>query len=650
MNFLRNGAGGLTDDLYKASEQTARGLLADSRGRGPLQKGNMMMKWTVWIAVAIFLGGCVEMACPENTKAVDGRCVLLDNSGTGGSDASENAQASGSGGNGSETGGTQTEADLRALSCGDVDLSQATEAANVLSDEIWSGVMHVTSDLTVSDDATLTIEAGTLVVVDAEASIYIGDDWSGATLIADGTEDQPIIFCGAQATKGFWGGLTIDSKATTDSVLRHVTIADAGAFSGAIAINPAITIDHVTVENSGGDGVLAAAFHKGSTDLSVIDSDGRAVALYSSDAVSTFPLGGTFTGNADNIVALEFDSIDTNVTFHNLGIPYVQEEIDLLINCEEATFEAGVTYRFGADGTLEVGPYNGSTKLQIAGTADAPVTFEGTTHEKGFWGGILIKREVLTSSSITHARFADGGGIARPLDINSAILIQDVEFDGNAQGFAISDDGLKVGSANVSVTHGDGDFVATVSPNGLPTFPVGGTFTDNTVNEIKVPGTHITATITSTGTVPNPGIPYVIAGDLWMEDGSDWSIAPGTEFIVEQDVTIQVWPYVDTVGFVAVGTVDEPIVFRGREDQVGYWTGIDMRADVTPQTALDYVEIHNAGKAGSAALTLQGPVDVTNTTITKSAGYGILHDSSDSTDYATTNTFTDNADGAVGAL
>ena len=207
-----------------------------------------------------------------------------------------------------------------------------------------------------------------------------------------------------------------------------------------------------------------------------------------------------------------------------------------------------------------------------------------------------------------------------------------------------------MGSANVSVTHGDGDFVATVHPNGLPTFPVGGTFEDNAVNEIEVLRTTITSTIKSTGTVPNPGIPYFIAGTLWMDDGADWSIAPGTEFIVEKDAAIHVWPYVGIVGFVAVGTADEPIIFRGREDQVGYWSGIEIWDGLTPQTALDYVEIHNAGKAGSAALTTQQPIDVTNSTITKSAGYGILHDSSDSTDYTSTNTFTDNTDGTVSTL
>lgn len=78
--------------------------------------------------------------------------------------------------------------------------------------------------------------------------------------------------------------------------------------------------------------------------------------------------------------------------------------------------------------------------------------------------------------------------------------------------------------------------------------------------------------------------------------------------------------------------------------------GIIIRASAHGDTTFDYVEIHNAGTTGHAALRLERAVSVTNTTITDSAGYAILHQAADSTDYTTGNSVSNNTQGDVSTL
>jgi hypothetical protein len=93
-----------------------------------------------------------------------------------------------------------------------------------------TGTINLTNDkkykvdglVKIDDGATLNIEAGTIIYGDAT-----GDDFivvmQGAKIIAEGTEDDPIIFTSETALNdantadvGQWGGLTILGKAPTN--------------------------------------------------------------------------------------------------------------------------------------------------------------------------------------------------------------------------------------------------------------------------------------------------------------------------------------------------------------------------------------------------------------------------------------------------
>jgi hypothetical protein len=94
----------------------------------------------------------------------------------------------------------------------------------------WSGVVRVTSDVTIPTGSTLTILSNTLVLVEGVASGTTANDFliSGA-IESLGTEEKPVtITC---ATAGLrWGQIRHDSSAP--SLYRHTIITRAGRATG----------------------------------------------------------------------------------------------------------------------------------------------------------------------------------------------------------------------------------------------------------------------------------------------------------------------------------------------------------------------------------------------------------------------------------
>jgi hypothetical protein len=74
--------------------------------------------------------------------------------------------------------------------------------------------------------------------------------------------------------------------------------------------------------------------------------------------------------------------------------------------------------------------------------------------------------------------------------------------------------------------------------------------------------------------------------------------------------------------------------------------------DVSSDSIFDHVQIGNAGQGSGAAgnLSLLSPITVTNSRFFSSAGYGIVKEAADATDYAATNTFEDVTAGNVGTF
>lgn len=597
--------------------------------------------------------------CDYFASCIGGRCRLgvlpnADASAAGGtsSGGSANGGAAGTGatagaGGTSGSGGGVVGPPGGLLDCKTRGTAGATIAdTTITADQTWSGTIHVTETVNVYNGAVLTIAPGTNIVVDAGRGIDIGWNTGAATIVASGTAAKPITFCGAAAAPGNWSGLILEQNVTSTSVLANVLISDGGGLNAGFVLDTNATLNNVQVRNSGTDGVWATDFHTGSAALTVDGAVGVPVVLKGEGAVEHFPLGGALTGNGTDLAKVDFGYIDADTTFHDLGIPYLEVQSLNVQGAATVTFDPGVEYRVASAQDLEIGWNGGGATISVDGTAQAPVTFRGETAEAGNWTGILIDANVTSGSHLRYAKILHAGKTGPALDVRAPITLDNVSLDTNKAGVKIAAGGLNSDSKMLSVTR-TSDVPLTIAPNAIVSLPTGGTFTGNTTDQILVTGSDY---FEGKGTMPNLGIPYYFDGSFNMDGGASLQIQPGVTFIMTAGALVEVGWNSSVATLVAQGTAAAPITFRGLDATNGYWGGIMVRPTVLSTSLLDHVVVKNAGPANGGGITLNREIPVTNSTVSGSAGYGIYYKSTFTTNYATSNTLTGNAQGPTGTF
>jgi hypothetical protein len=118
--------------------------------------------------------------------------------------------------------------------------------------------------------------------------------------------------------------------------------------------------------------------------------------------------------------------------------------------------------------------------------------------------------------------------------------------------------------------------------------------------------------------------PYVVTGDLWVNDYDSLHIHPGVEFIMSSRSRFYVRGKLH-----AVGTEQDSIVFRGINDRNAYWRGITLEYDqnaynqgINTFSTLSYVHIANGGNSiwSNGALEIRdryGDVSVNHVLVTR---------------------------------
>ncbi|MCL4832527.1 MAG: carboxypeptidase-like regulatory domain-containing protein, partial [Caldilineaceae bacterium] len=207
---------------------------------------------------------------------------------------------------------------------------------------------HVTSDVWVGDGATLTVEAGASVVMDAYTSLHV----DGA-LLAIGTATAPITFTSATVgAVGEWAYLQLGGGNSGDSdasQLSYVTIQGGGNPNygvGALHIGDgAPHLDHITVRRSGTDGISVASGANITLDSALLEDNTDAGIESYGDAGPASSLANltlrnngvaarlahntfaalsniTATGNGMDNVVWSGSTIPANATWPRLDIAY----------------------------------------------------------------------------------------------------------------------------------------------------------------------------------------------------------------------------------------------------------------------------------------------------------------------------------------
>jgi hypothetical protein len=534
------------------------------------------------------------------------------------------------------------------MGCGGALTPTLNVSGNLTGTVAWSGVVRITDDMVLQSDAELTIAPGTRIVVGPDVYVDFGNVAGDPTVFANGTQEEPIVFCGTEQSPGFWRGLRIGGGVTTNSEFHSLKVFDAGSTTPAVDIAAAVLIDHLEVRGSSNIGVRAAAFGAGSTALSVYDS-ASAATLTEPAAVTHFPLGGEFVGNTENLVRLTFTRVEEPTTYQDLGIPYLQVSNTEVMAQATVVFEAGVDYHFAADVDFTVGAFANVATWEVNGTEDAPVVFRGASPTPGYWGGIVVGANVTSASNVEYldVRYG-GGGDSYALDVQAPITVTHLNLDANESGARIGETGLSEDSSAWTILNTEHEPL-TVHPNALTRIPTGNYIGNESDRIVISSGIN-----TSEGAVRDHGLPYFVEAAWETRTGSDLTFEPNTEFLMGPDTRITFSAFGQATAVTFAGNEGAPVRFRAAQDGfAGYWAGLLIGAAVQTGSLMNWTEIADAGgpEDDAAALRIDKAVfPINNSSFTNFDKYGIyVNEDSNVADYEATvlnNTFV----GANGSL
>lgn len=326
------------------------------------------------------------------------------------------AGTGGAGTGGAGTGGSDadasTETDAGEITCNDVETLSDT-----IDEDTTVGPGCVRIDRTiVTNDATLTIAAGTRVLMASAGFLDISPYGDGSALVAVGTASAPIVFTSEAASPaaGDWQCVRI-TGASSASEVQYATFEYGGDpcettgadYEGMLQLNSAArAISNNTFHHSLTHGVLiqpegnVRAF-----DNNAFADNEKAGLRVAAPQLLTLGTGLTFADTDDRIeVDSTFPLSDTG-TLLGQPVPFrVPGNLDIN-NSAEVTFAAGVTIQF-TGGSLDV--FTGN--LLVEGTAERPVVFTSAAASplKGDWGCVTFS-SVNGTPRFDHAIFEYAG-------------------------------------------------------------------------------------------------------------------------------------------------------------------------------------------------------------------------------------------------
>jgi len=470
------------------------------------------------------------------------------------------------------------------------------------------GCYLATDDISISEPANLTLEPGVIIKFYAGRELTIS---KGASLTARGTQNNPIVLTGLEATPGHWNGVWFKSTSAKNE-LDHVQIEYAGDAARGVggvhfsagAGDARLSMSNSTVRFNAGPGMSI----RKNIAFSTFDGNrytGNAFPVHTLAAhVALLDKRSVYTGNALDAITVPRINMYADMTWPALDAPYHTGGMEIYDGV--FTAEAGAKLLFTDGAEISVSP-DGS--IIMPGTSENPITLSGVDGQSGSWSGIrlfssesnnqmrYVTLEHAGQNSDYNAALTLGGGVR-----GSARMALDNVTIRDSMGWGIN---ARVGTVftefnNVTITGNDG--VAIVTAYGAQIFNNAGSFTGNTTDAIAIRESSFSNSII---TLSNTDIPYHVDS---ITANNSLILEAGVSFLMKANAKLFV--------------------------SAGYWEGIDIRNSnsllnrMTHTLVADGASNTNANFAGSnislfGSFVIPSQLSIESSRIENSAGYGI---------------------------
>ncbi|WP_435359001.1 right-handed parallel beta-helix repeat-containing protein [Haloarchaeobius sp. DFWS5] len=236
-------------------------------------------------------------------------------------------------------------------------------------------------------------------------------------------ESKPITFTGEQQTRGYWRGIKFDESNRTENQLNNVVVEYAGGEEfawaperGSIVATRGsrVRIDGSTIRESDSYGVVVSANSQlDSFTRNTVTRNADGPAHLASNRAHELSDTGTYTGNDDDRVVLQGNTITRDVTWDALDSPYMVKANTHVEIQGHLTVDPGTTVEFGQDAKMAaVGEGDGPGALTAKGSADVPITFTGEQKTAGYWYGLAFDETARAENGLEFVTVEYGGADA----------------------------------------------------------------------------------------------------------------------------------------------------------------------------------------------------------------------------------------------
>lgn len=345
-------------------------------------------------------------------------------------------------------------------------------------------------------------------------------------------------------------------------------------------------------------------------------------------------------------ITLDCSALKDITTFENSAAA-----VDYLITCDyridsDITIEAGTVIAFEEGKGIGV-ETDGS--LTAIGTASNPIVFRGEERVAGYWDGVWFKSNS-SKNILDFVLVSDAGhGYVFCCYDESSVAIVDGRLsitnttinNGEGHGLFMNDDAVLALYEGNAINNHKGAAIY-MNPNNVAMLDgMGSSYSDNVHNVIRIDAKRLTESQIWTANE----IPYQVDGssigvdvDLELADGVDLTFQEGGSLAINENGSFKV-----------SGTAASPVRIRGEEAVAGWWKGIAFKSNST-KNVINFAEISDGGSgyvyccSDPANITVfDGRVSLTNSSVTNSAGFGLLATNADVyIDHFEGNSFRDN--------
>ena len=297
--------------------------------------------------------------------------------------------------------------------------------------------------------------------------------------------------------------------------------------------------------------------------------------------------------------------IPANETWYPSGNPHILDGDVWTGDNVTLTIMPGCVVEVSSGTELYCGYANPGSIIAV-GKADSMITFTSLSDTAaGFWKDISFEALTMSTAKMSYCNVLFAGRVA---DDAGAVLVHDIAlpFDHNVvrksgtNGVWTSSAGYFSSFTNNTIT-GCTKYAVHIDAANVPTLGAGNTLTGNTGNGIEVHGSEVK----NDGTWLDQGVPYVVTGDVNVDNNATLTIAAGTTVAFDADVEFYCG-YSGPGSIIAVGTAASPITFTSAGDTTaGFWRDISFEGATMSTAKLSYCNVLFAGRISDDAGAVQ---------------------------------------------